>query len=89
MAIQDWDLPVAAPELENAILRVDLGRALRRARSRLTEEQRTALDLAYGEGLTHRELAARLKRPLGTVKTWVRSALQTLRGEMAMYRQEA
>ena len=46
---------------------------------RLDDEPRQAVMLAYYEGLTHEELAARLKRPLGTVKTWVRRSLLQLK----------
>jgi len=46
---------------------------------RLDDEPRQAVLLAYYEGLTHEELAARLKRPLGTVKTWVRRSLLQLK----------
>ena len=46
---------------------------------RLDDAPRQAVQLAYFEGLTHEELAARLKRPLGTVKTWVRRSLQQLK----------
>lgn len=47
---------------------------------RLDDEPRRALVLAYYEGLTHEQLAARLARPLGTVKAWVRRSLLQLRG---------
>lgn len=47
---------------------------------RLDDEPRRALMLAYYEGLTHEQLAARLARPLGTVKAWVRRSLLQLRG---------
>lgn len=40
---------------------------------------RQAVLLAYYEGLTHEALAARLQRPLGTVKAWVRRSLLRLR----------
>jgi RNA polymerase sigma-70 factor, ECF subfamily len=46
---------------------------------RLDEAPRQAVLLAYYEGLTHEELAARLQRPLGTVKTWVRRSLLQLK----------
>jgi RNA polymerase sigma-70 factor (ECF subfamily) len=46
---------------------------------RLDDAPRQAVQLAYFEGLTHEELAVRLKRPLGTVKTWVRRSLQQLK----------
>ena len=40
------------------------------------------IELAYFEGMSQTEMAARLKQPLGTVKTWVRSALKALRDEL-------
>lgn len=45
----------------------------------LDAEPRRAVMLAYHEGLTHEQLAARLQRPLGTVKTWVRRSLLQLK----------
>lgn len=55
-----------------------LGR-LERCMGGLGSEQRDSVLLAYYEGYTHHELAARLKAPLGTVKSWVRRGLQQLR----------
>ena len=46
-------------------------------------EQRRAVELAFFEGLTHTEIAAKTGEPLGTVKTRIRNALQTLRKVMA------
>jgi RNA polymerase sigma-70 factor (ECF subfamily) len=57
-------------------------RALRGAFEKLTPNQRLVLELAYYEGLSQTEMAARLKQPLGTVKTWVRTALKILRDEL-------
>jgi RNA polymerase sigma-70 factor (ECF subfamily) len=46
-------------------------------------EQRTLIDAAYFDGYTQSELAERFKLPLGTVKTRIRTAMQTLRGALA------
>jgi RNA polymerase sigma-70 factor (ECF subfamily) len=45
----------------------------------LPAEQRAAIDLAYFSGMTHSEIAERTGDPLGTVKTRLRSALETLK----------
>lgn len=45
----------------------------------LKEDQRRLIDMAYFEGYTQEEIAAKLSIPLGTVKTRVRAALSVLR----------
>ncbi|MCA2004462.1 MAG: sigma-70 family RNA polymerase sigma factor [Ignavibacterium sp.] len=55
---------------------------LRSAISKLTEAQRYVLQLAFFEGLTQSEIAAKLKIPLPTVKSKIKVALNTLKEKM-------
>jgi DNA-directed RNA polymerase specialized sigma24 family protein len=41
--------------------------------------QRQSVALAFYQGLSHAEVAEQLRQPLGTVKSWVRRALTTLK----------
>lgn len=58
-------------------------RALGHCLSALEAKQRQAVMLAFFDGLSHSELAARMQQPLGTVKTWVRRGLDRLKGCLA------
>jgi RNA polymerase sigma-70 factor (ECF subfamily) len=60
----------------------DRARAAEKVRSVLSSmpaSQRAALEMAYFEGLTHTEIAAKTGEPLGTIKTRIRAGLTTLR----------
>ena len=68
--------------LEKDMLNSDRARVLHEAFKKLNENQKTVIELAYFEGLSQTEMAQKMNQPLGTVKTWVRTALQTLRNEL-------
>ncbi len=88
---RDLESPLEAERMENPslflnletdILNIDRMRRLKTAFEKLTPNQRTVIELAYYEGLSQTEMSEHLKQPLGTVKTWVRTALKLLREEL-------
>lgn len=63
---------------DDAISRMPETSALRRCLERIERPRRDVVVLAYVHGMSHGELAGRLKVPLGTVKSWVRRSLMSL-----------
>jgi RNA polymerase sigma-70 factor (ECF subfamily) len=45
----------------------------------LPETQRQALEFAYFEGMSHSEIAEKTGEPLGTIKTRIRSAMESVK----------
>lgn len=82
-AVTDESLsPVA-----NTVLRDERTR-IRACLADLTTEQRQAIELSYFEGLSHIEVATKLSRPLGTVKSHIRQALIRLRESFRTHGEE-
>ena len=55
------------------------GRRLRSCIDELSGEQRSAIRIAFFEGCTYEEIAARSETPLGTIKSWIRRGLIKLK----------
>jgi RNA polymerase sigma-70 factor, ECF subfamily len=74
--------PAASPAHASPLEELDLQERTERVRAALVglpEMQRRVLELAYFKGLSQTEIAAELDAPLGTVKTWSRKGLLSLR----------
>jgi RNA polymerase sigma-70 factor (ECF subfamily) len=58
---------------------------VRSALAELPDAQRRALELAYFEGLSQTEIAARLDEPLGTIKTRMQLGMKKLRDRLQAF----
>jgi len=73
-------LPVmSVPQFEQALDEKRRAEQVRALMGSLNAQQKKAIELAYFEGLSHSEIAAALKEPLGTVKSWIRNGLLRLK----------
>jgi len=81
---EETDHPSLYCDMEKDILASDKARRIKSAIDKLPANYRQVIELAYFEGLSQTEMAERMGQPLGTVKTWVRTALKNLRDELAV-----
>lgn len=80
--VDDTNHASLCTDMEEDILSSEKSRQIRQAMASLSPNQRQAIELAYFEGLSQTEVALRMGKPLGTVKSWVRTALKALRVEL-------
>jgi RNA polymerase sigma-70 factor (ECF subfamily) len=73
------DLPDLAAGPAEALARVSADDALRECLEVLDDDKRLCILLAYVDGYSHSQIAARLEAPLGTVKARIRRGLLALR----------
>ena len=78
---QTEELPsvTVAPEYEKQLDEKRRAERVRALLGVLSPQQRRAIELAYFQGLSHTEIAEKLKEPLGTVKSWIRNGLLRLK----------
>ena len=67
------------PDLANEADRSRAAEKVRGVLGAMPSAQRSALEMAYFQGLSHSEIANKTGEPLGTIKTRIRSGLMTLR----------
>lgn len=68
---------IAKPD--DILMRFQEGSVVRRALRELEEFPRQLIALAYFKGMTHQDIATTVDMPLGTVKSYIRRSLKTLR----------
>src|SRR5271166_3106205 len=73
----------SGPDLRDETERALVVEKVRGALAEMNPDQRSALELAFFQGLTHSEIAEKTGEPLGTIKTRIRSGLQQLRAKFA------
>ena len=76
--------PALYNEIESELVASDKARRVRAAMDKLAPNYREVMELAYFEGMSQSEMAEKLGQPLGTIKTWVRAALRSLRAELGV-----
>jgi len=76
--IEDVVLSVT-PDMVSDADRSRVAEKVRGVLGTMSAPQRSALEMAYYEGLTHTEIAAKTGEPLGTIKTRIRAGLTALR----------
>ena len=72
--------PSEGPDVQ--VMAGEYARRMRDALRSLSDPQRTALELAFFEGLTYSQVAEHLNQPIGTVKTRIRQGLLRLKAAL-------
>jgi RNA polymerase sigma-70 factor (ECF subfamily) len=79
---RESDLPPAPSDPEEEAMLAERQKRVVAAFQALPEPQRRVLELGFFSGLTHREIAARLGEPLGTVKSRIKMGMDRLKDSL-------
>ncbi len=77
--LEPFDVAADQETPEEAVARLSEADALKHCLDRLETAPRHAVVLAYVQGLSHGEIAERLRIPLGTIKSRIRRSLLALK----------
>ncbi len=83
--INGWELLSEEPEVWQQIWTDERSSLVRKVLAQLPSEQRRVIELNYFSETTHRQIAAQLRLPLGTVKGRIRLGLQKARQLLQAY----
>lgn len=79
VSLTDFERSGSLPPTGSGAEQLALANLVGEALKALNRDQREVIELTHFEGMTQTEIAGKLKKPLGTVKSLVRSALKSLR----------
>jgi RNA polymerase sigma-70 factor (ECF subfamily) len=83
--VDDFDFTRVPDEKENQEVTIghdETAAIVRESLNELSDDQATALRLSFYDGLSHADIADRLRLPLGTVKSRIRLAFSRLRATL-------
>ncbi len=70
-------------DMQHEVWDLALADQVARAMSELSDDERRAIELAYFEGRTYREVAGLLDQPEGTIKSRIRTGMRRMRTTLA------
>ena len=76
---EEAEIEDESPDALSRLVTTAEGAALHQCLGRLEPDRRKLVVLAFVEGLSHGDLASRLSMPLGTIKSWLRRSLMSLK----------
>ena len=74
------DIEDEAPRADQMLCSEEDSELLQQCLERLQDDHRRSIRMAFFRGYSHSELAERVGVPLGTVKSWIRRGLASLKG---------